>query len=226
MSDSNADARNNLLGRCVLFFSAILSIVVIPLGGLWLSHSTHYNFVEAANHNKRDRISSRLVIRVENVIVSLQKMHGQHKDLVEQFSTTISARGEIDLRNSYDKLSAEFGTISNLMEQLSSDIDSIEQVAWDLFDDENQYIEIDQLQKSWVKYRGTLEAMHQATEMSDGLQVYRDSILYLKHNLNSEAAEALKSELATLREDVDELLAQINYFIVESDEFVASLNSL
>jgi hypothetical protein len=55
------------------------------------------------------------------------------------------------------------------------------------------------------------------------LDVLRDQVLFLKHNLNARAIGALKGEYRTLEGNVDQLLAEMQRAIDEADVFIRQL---
>jgi hypothetical protein len=55
------------------------------------------------------------------------------------------------------------------------------------------------------------------------LSVLRDQVLFLKHNLNARAINALKGEYQSLQGNVDQLLWDMQRAIDEADSFVRRL---
>ena len=51
----------------------------------------------------------------------------------------------------------------------------------------------------------------------------RDNVLYLKHNLNARAVNALKSELRSVDHNVQALVVAMSRAIEESDRFIETL---
>jgi hypothetical protein len=55
------------------------------------------------------------------------------------------------------------------------------------------------------------------------LDVLRDQVLFLKHNLNARAVASIRTELATVRRDVDSLIRQMESSIREADQFISQM---
>ena len=55
------------------------------------------------------------------------------------------------------------------------------------------------------------------------LDVLRDQVLFLKHNLNARAIGALKGEYRMLEGNVDQLLTEMQRAIDEADVFIRQL---
>ena len=55
------------------------------------------------------------------------------------------------------------------------------------------------------------------------LTVFRDQVLYLKHNLNAQAVASLKGEATNIQNDIARLIEQMNASIARADEFVKTL---
>jgi len=111
-------------------------------------------------------------------------------------------------------------------------IDEVEEVAEDLFDewaDELDKYESaslrrsseQQLDETRTQYNQLITRMHAAEERMDPvLQAFQDQVLYLKHNLNAQAIGALENELVGIRQDVDELIRNMEESVAESEAFI------
>jgi len=55
------------------------------------------------------------------------------------------------------------------------------------------------------------------------LTKFRDQSLYLKHNLNAQAINALESQVARVRVDVAQLIAEMERSIAEADRFISTM---
>jgi hypothetical protein len=63
--------------------------------------------------------------------------------------------------------------------------------------------------------------MHEAENRMDPvLQAFQDQVLYLKHNLNAQAIGSLENELVSIRQDVDQLIRNMEQSIEESEAFI------
>ena len=57
----------------------------------------------------------------------------------------------------------------------------------------------------------------------DHLSVFRDQVLYLKHNLNAKALASLQDESARIEMDVNALLKDLSAAIAEADRFIQTM---
>ena len=55
------------------------------------------------------------------------------------------------------------------------------------------------------------------------LDLFRDQVLFLKHNLNARAIAALDTEAGAIASEVKKLVAEMEASIAEADAFIASM---
>jgi hypothetical protein len=55
------------------------------------------------------------------------------------------------------------------------------------------------------------------------LDLFRDQVLFLKHNLNARAIASLDTETSAIEAEVKKLIAQMESSIAEADAFIASM---
>jgi hypothetical protein len=71
-----------------------------------------------------------------------------------------------------------------------------------------------------------LEGMHDAEiSMQLVLNSFRDNVLFLKHNLNSQAIGSLEPEFASLQLEINTLIRKMEASINKSNQFIDSLKS-
>ena len=69
-----------------------------------------------------------------------------------------------------------------------------------------------------------LGAMRNAEEKIEPvLSVFRDQVLYLKHNLNAKALASLQDETARIETDVNGLIKDLSAAIAEADRFIQAM---
>jgi len=61
--------------------------------------------------------------------------------------------------------------------------------------------------------------------MQPVLQTFRDNVLFLKHNLNAQAIGSLKGEFASLEQEIEVLIREMNRSIAESNKFIDELQA-
>lgn len=192
--------------------------------------STYYNAMEKVGIHKRDI----MVDRVEDARDSQAEAQEQFKSALEQFDSVVKLR-ETDLKKAYDKLNNEYEKSKEAAGKVSSRIDSVEAVAEDLFDEWEQELKeyqskelrrssAEKLKVTQKRYKEMLASMHRAeATMPPVLKIFRDNVLFLKHNLNAQAIGSLQSEFADLKGEIDVLLREMNVAIKSSNAFIADI---
>ena len=80
------------------------------------------------------------------------------------------------------------------------------------------------LQDNQSRYQRYIAAMARAeNKMDPVLTVFRDQVLFLKHNLNARAIASLKRDTAAIEADVDTLLSDMQRAIGEAESFLAAM---
>ena len=57
------------------------------------------------------------------------------------------------------------------------------------------------------------------------LAVFKDQVLYLKHNLNAQAIASLKGELGSIKSDVSSLISAMEKSINEANAFIKTMET-
>jgi tetratricopeptide (TPR) repeat protein len=192
--------------------------------------STYYSAMEKVGKHKRDI----MVDRVEGARDSQAEAQQQFKSALEQFDSVVKLE-ETDLKKAYDSLSKEYEKSDAAATKVSERIDKVESVADDLFDewsdelDEYQNKELrrsskKQLDQTKDRYKEMIASMHQAeASMEPVLKIFRDNVLFLKHNLNAQAIGSLQGEFTNLKGEIDSLVKKMNTAIESSNKFIADI---
>lgn len=210
-------------------FVSVLSLVllVVFLAGC---QRAYYNTMERFGVHKRDI----LVDRVEDARDSQQEAQEQFSSALDQFRTMVDIDGG-NLEKEYDRLNREYERSEAAAQEIRDRIDSIEHVSGALFreweGELEQYTDArlrresqQRLRETQQRYKELIATMQRAEERMDPvLNTMRDQVLYLKHNLNARAIQALKGEVTTINRDVDRLLAAMNEAIEEADRFIRDM---
>lgn len=192
--------------------------------------SAYYKTMETMGYHKRDI----LVSNVEKARESQEEASEQFKTALEKFSALTGFHGG-DLQEVYERLNDEYEDSEAAALDVRKRIDAVEEVGSDLFEEWNR--ELDQytsrklrnesrvkLSKTKSKFKRLVSAMRKAEGKIDPvLDVFRDQVLYLKHNLNAQAIASLKSELDTLEADIGRLIKEMQKSIDEADAFIKEL---
>jgi len=207
---------------------ATLSLVVLALAGC---SSVKYRALETIGIEKRDVLEG----NVEDAAEAQDEAAEQFASALEQFRATVEVDGG-DLESTYDRLNREFERSEARAAEVAERIDEVERVAEDLFeeweDELEQYTDASLRRRSQTildetrdRYADMMVAMNRAeASMDPVLNVFRDQVLFLKHNLNSMAIAAIRDELGTIEAATDELIAAMNDSISEARAFLETLN--
>ena len=189
-----------------------------------------YNTLEKIGIHKRDL----LVGNVEDTRDAQEDAQEQFQDALERFGSVIDIE-ETGLQKAYKLLNAEYEDSVAAAEEVSEQIDEVEDVADDLFDEwaeENgEYQDVSlrrdseqRLVQTRARYKEMLASMKEAeSSMQPVLNTLRDNVLYLKHNLNAQAIGSLRTTFDNLEADIDQLIERMNRSIERSNAFIAEM---
>ncbi len=207
----------------------LLSFILLALAGC---QSAYYSAMEKVGLHKRDI----LVDRVEDARDSQQQAKEQFKDALERYRSVVQVQGG-ELEERYEALNSEFEASESSARDVRNRIEAVEDVANALFKEWKQELgeynnaslkaaSAKDLERTQKDYRVLLQRMKAAEKRIDPvLDVLRDQVLFLKHNLNARAISALQGEYRTLEGNVDQLLADMQRAIDEADVFIRQLQS-
>ncbi|MCL7942365.1 DUF2959 domain-containing protein [Marinobacter sp. ATCH36] len=212
---------------------------ITPTGArrLWLSllsvallggcSSLYYDTMEKFGYEKRDI----LVNRVENARDSQNDAQETFRSSLERFQSVVDTP-DTELKGRYAEISDAYEDSKSSAEKVRDRIEKVEEVAEDLFEEWEDELDKyesaslrrsseQQLDETRVQYSQLISRMHAAEERMDPvLQAFQDQVLYLKHNLNAQAIGALENELVEIRQDVDELIRNMEQSVAESEAFI------
>lgn len=192
--------------------------------------SAYYGAMEKVGKHKRDI----MVDRVEGARDSQTEAQEQFKSALEQFDSVVKLK-ETNLKKAYDSLNKEYEKSEAAATTVSDRIDKVESVADDLFDEWQDELEEYQnkelrnsskqkLRETQSRYKEMLASMHQAEQSMDPvLKIFRDNVLFLKHNLNAQAIGSLQGEFTNLKGEIDSLISKMNTAIESSNKFIADI---
>ncbi len=210
-------------------FTALLSIL-LTAALLTACQTAYYNAWEKVGVEKRDI----MIDRIEDAQGAQEDGQKQFKDALEQFRSVVNFDGG-NLEKVYDKLSGEYEDSVEAAEEIQDRIDSVEDVANDLFAEWKKEIgefsdaklrrdSQAKLTSTKQQYTQLARSMRSAEKtMHPVLATLKDQVLYLKHNLNARAIASLDGELQTINADVDRLVKAMQKSIDESKTFIAQM---
>ena len=211
----------------VLLTAALLSGPTLTMSGC---ATAAYQVKEKFGIEKRDT----LVSRVSGVAKSQEETKEEFEDALEAFRAVVDVNAG-ELEAAYDNMNSAYKKAESQASDTRSRVKSVKRVATDLFKEWetelNQYQSADlrrtseaQLRDTQQRYELLAQRMDAATASMDPvLSVFKDRVLYLKHNLNARAIAALNSEASTLETDVARLIAEMERSIAAADEFISNM---
>ena len=192
----------------------------------------YYGTMEKFGQEKRDI----LVKRVGKARDAQGETQQVFQDALEQFGSVVKFDGG-DLQKQYNQMSAELERCEGRAAEVRTRIDEVDRVARDLFREwaaeAKQYQNAAYRRDSEAKLRETqrnyermLDAMRNAeSKIEPVLSVFRDQVLYLKHNLNARALASLQEESARIETDVNGLIKDLAAAIAEADRFIQAMEN-
>lgn len=205
----------------------IASIVLMMLSAC---STIYYEGLEKIGIPKRDV----MVHRVEKARDTQEETKEQFKSALQQFKAATNFSGG-DLEAVYTKLNDEYEASVSKAEEVRSRIEDIEDVSQALFTEWEQ--EITQYSNANFKrssqnklnvtkqhYSQLIASMKNAeARIAPILTVFRDQVMFLKHNLNAQAITSLKGELGNIESDVSALIASMENSIDEANAFINTM---
>ena len=216
-----------LFETCSATLLVLCVLSVVLLSGC---SSTYYGAMEKVGVHKRDI----LVDRVESARDSQTEAQEQFKTALDQFNSVVTLE-ETDLKRAYDRLNDEYESCLDASERVSSRIDKVESVSEDLFAEWESELDLyesrelasasrRQLDRTRAKYKEMIGHMYRAEKsMKPVLRIFRDNVLFLKHNLNAQAIGSLQNEFNQLETEITNLIGRMSEAIEASNAFIADM---
>lgn len=205
---------------------AIATAAVVLVG----CQSAYYGAMEKVGIHKRDI----LVDRVDDARDAQADAQEEFKSALERLDEMLQIDGG-ELEAQYRALNSDYEASVAAAERVYDRIEAIDDVAQDLFDewrDELEEYSNDSLRRQSERslrdterrYAALLQSMERAAATMDPvLEKLQDNVLYLKHNLNAAAVDAIRGEYRSLQADVAELIKEMEAAIAESDAFIQAM---
>ena len=210
------------------FLGTTILALMLMLSGC---QSAYYSAMEKVGVHKRDI----LIDRVEETKDSQQESQQEFQSALERLTTLINFDGG-ELQDAYNQLNDDYESSLQAANEVSSNINKVEDVAEALFDEWND--ELEQYKSASLKresskklaatqrqFNQLLRSMRSAeSKMEPVLSSLKDNVLYLKHNLNAQAVAAIKGEFTNLKRDIQLLMNDMNKSIEDSNKFIEQMN--
>lgn len=207
-----------------------IAVILCLFAGLSGCASVQYSALEKVGIHKRDI----LVDRVEDARDAQADTRENLVSAYEELSSLVGYEGG-QLQDKYEQLSDAVDDAGDATEELDDHLVAIDRVSEDLFDEweseldlyTDQRLRTDQANKLGLARRQFSEMrarMQQARDRVDPVMaVLTDNVLFLKHSLNAQALAALRGQAATLENQVDALIRDMQLAIDEADAFISRM---
>ncbi|WP_425666209.1 DUF2959 domain-containing protein [Vibrio tubiashii] len=208
-----------------------LLAIVLSIFTLTGCQSAYYSAMEQVGYHKRDI----MVDRVEDAKQSQQDAQQEFTSALEALSALTNFDGG-ELETVYNQINDKYQDSEKAAQDVSDRIAAIEDVSDALFAEWQEELKLytssklkrsseQKLKETQRSYNTMLSAMKRAEDkMTPVLNTLRDNTLYLKHNLNASAIGSLQGEFASLEQDIQYAIQDMNAAIAESDKFLQKLS--
>jgi SMC interacting uncharacterized protein involved in chromosome segregation len=212
--------------RYLMNWIGIIVAVMVLTG----CQSAYYGAMEKVGIHKRDI----LVDRVDDARDAQTDAQEEFKSALQRLDELLKFDGgELEAR--YNALNDDYESSKAAAERVYDRIEAIDDVAQALFDEWQEELGMysndamrreseRSLRETERRYTSLLQSMERAADtMEPVLEKLQDNVLYLKHNLNAKAVDAIRGEYRSLRTDVDVLIREMETAIQESNAFIEAM---
>ncbi len=224
----NPSNRPQMLRARVPFWPlSVLLVSALFLGGC---QSAYYAAWEKLGYEKRNILAS----RVENARDAQTEAREEVVSALESFSQAVNYKGG-ELEKQYRRFKSQLENSEAAAENVRSRIDKVESTATALFEEWKDELDKygnkslrdrsrQQLDETRDRYQRMISAMKRARDrLAPALSPLRDQVLFLKHNLNASALASLKDEVRIVDAQVDRLIDEINDAVAEANSFIEQI---
>lgn len=206
--------------------------VVVACSLLGACQTAVYRALETVGIEKRDI----LVDRVGDARDSQTAAKEQFASALDRFRAVVGSE-HTDLERVYDQVRSDYEKSRDRAQAVHDRIDAVESVAEDLFREwetelgeySNASLRRDSerlLRDTRTRYTTLIRRMRQAEDkMAPVLEVFEDSTLTLKHNLNAQAIRSLRAELSSIEKQTASLVSEMNRSIAEANAFIDGMKA-
>jgi hypothetical protein len=208
--------------------ASLIAISVTPVASSCTA--AYYSALETVGIEKRDILAD----RVEEARDSQTAAKEQFTTALDRYRSVVDVEGG-DLEEIYDRLARELERSEQRAEAVTERVSAVESVASDLFeewqDEIGEYSDAALRRQSQRlltdtqgDYRRLIAAMQRAEgAMAPVLGLFRDQVLFLRHNLNARAIGSLEPELAAIERATAALIEEMERSIAEASRFIEQL---
>lgn len=209
--------------------SQVIMVVMVAVS-LVGCQSAYYGTMEKFGIHKRDI----LVDRVDDARDAQSDAQEEFKSALQRLDELLKFDGG-ELEKRYQALNDDYKRSKAAAERVNSRIKAVDNVAQALFDEWQDELGLysnasmrseseRSLRETERHYKSLLQSMERAAgTMEPVLEKLHDNVLYLKHNLNAKAIDAIRGEYRVLRADVEVLIREMEAAIEASNAFIDAM---
>jgi len=177
-----------------------------------------------------------LINRVEAASDAQQETAEEFKSALEKFKQVTSFDGG-DLEKKFNTLSAAYDRSEDAANNVTRRVDRVVSATNNLLDEWRgelkQYHDASirrraesQFDETRIKAENLIAAMRNAeSKTKPVLGALKDQVLFIKHNLNTQAISTLRQESTIIEQDVSDLILDMEASIAEAESFINSIRS-
>lgn len=208
----------------------VRAFFLLALASLCGCTQLYYKAQEKIGNEKRDI----LVDRIKKGRHEQEEARKQYQTTFEAFQAATGYKGG-KTEEVYKKLKSEYDEAADRSKKVADRIASIEHVSNDMFAEwEGELRRMNRgelwnksnvlLKSTRKRYAELIRKMKAVDARSKPLlRSFEDQVLFIKHNLNSQAISSLKSTIGKMDGEVQALIRDIEVSTKEADAFIASL---
>lgn len=177
-----------------------------------------------------------LISRVEAASDAQQETAEEFKSALEKFKEVVNFDGG-DLEKKFNTLNAAYERSEEAANNITKRVDRVVRASNNLLsewrDELAQYHDAAikqraeaQFDETRVKAEKLIAAMRKAeAKTKPVLGAFKDQVLFVKHNLNTQAISALQQESSIIEQDVSALIVEMEASIAEAEAFIQTIKS-
>ncbi len=176
-----------------------------------------------------------LITRVEAASDAQKDTAEEFRSALEQFKEVTGFDGG-DLERQFNTLNDAYEDSDKAAKRVRQRVDNVVKATNRLLeewrDELDQYHDVSIKRKAQQQFDVTrsnaeklIKTLRQAEQKTEPvLAAFRDQVLFLKHNLNTQAIGALAQESAVIEQDVADLISEMEASIAEAESFIQELS--
>lgn len=190
----------------------------------------YYSTWEKLGVEKRDILKD----RAEDAKDAQEDASGDLRDALTRLQEAYPVK-ETELAKVYSRLKDSYENSESSSSNLKSRIDKMHSVATDLFEEWKEEADsintaslkaqsLRQLDQAKGRYSTMRQELLESYDRTGPvLRIFKDYVLFVKHNLNAQSLGSLSGESKKIQSDIEQLINQMQRSIGETERFIRAL---